>query len=170
MERVTRDDPDSETNQAGLAMRAVAGAIDLGLLFAAYSLISSVLASLAAAVFGDHPSVAAIVILAVLGVVVGGGIFAAFWALVGQTPGMRFLSIRLIRHGSRHIGLGVAIKRVFGVVLSLVPLGLGFLAILRDPQRQAWHDRLTGTEVIYDAVERAHRATKPSRAAGRGLD
>ena len=39
--------------------------------------------------------------------------------------------------------------------MSLLPLGLGFLAILRDPRRRAWYDRWTGTEVIYDAVARA---------------
>lgn len=170
MERIARDDPDSETDQAGLATRVVAGGIDIGLLFAAYSLVSSVLASLIAAVFGQHLSLAAIIILATLGVIVGVSYFAAFWALVGQTPGMRFLSIRLVRHGSHHIGLGVAIKRVFGAILSLLALGLGFLAILRDPRRRAWHDRLTGTEVIYDADERAHRASKSSRASSRSLD
>ena len=41
------------------------------------------------------------------------------------------------------------------VVLSIVPMGLGFLAILRDPSRHAWHDRLTGTEVVYDTAARS---------------
>src|SRR5262249_9971776 len=73
LERVTRPrDPPSETVQAGLATRAVAAGIDLGLLFAAYSLILSVVASLVAAVFGQHLSLAAIVILDILGLIVGG--------------------------------------------------------------------------------------------------
>ena len=42
MERIVRPrDPDSETDQAGLATRLVAAGVDLGLLLAAYSLISS---------------------------------------------------------------------------------------------------------------------------------
>jgi uncharacterized RDD family membrane protein YckC len=93
-------------------------------------------------------------VLIVLGVLVGGGVFATFWALAGQTPGMRFLSIRVVHDGSSVIGLRRATRRVLGVVLSLLPFGLGFFAILRDPQRRAWHDRMTGTEVIYDMTAR----------------
>ena len=37
----------------------------------------------------------AAITVGVLGFLLGGGILVAFWALVGQTPGMRFLSIRL---------------------------------------------------------------------------
>jgi uncharacterized RDD family membrane protein YckC len=87
--------------------------------------------------------------------VIGSGIFAAFWALAGQTPGMRFLSIRVTQHGARHLTFGCAIRRVFAVIASLLPLGLGYLAILRDPQRRAWADRMTGTAVIYDRVQRS---------------
>lgn len=152
---VRADDPDSETNQAGLATRSIAAGIDLALLFAGYSLVSGVLASVVSAVLGDRLSLAAIVVLCVLGVVAGGAIFAAFWALAGQTPGMRFLSIRLEHRGSRDITAGCAVRRVFAVVLSLVPFGLGYLAILRDPRRRAWADRMTGTEVVYDAVARS---------------
>lgn len=171
LERVVRaHDPESETNQAGLATRAIAGAIDLGLLFAAYSLISGVLASFVAAVFGHTISLTGVAVLTALGVMVGGAIFAAFWALAGQTPGMRFLAIRLEHHGSTEITSGCAIRRVFAVILSLLPLGLGYLAILRDPQRRAWADRMTGTQVIYDVVARSaprggvRRADPPSRA------
>lgn len=166
LERVLRvDDPDSETNQAGLATRAIAAGIDLGLLFAGYSLVSGVLGSVISAVFGDHLSLAAVIVLCVLGVVTGGAIFAAFWALIGQTPGMRFLSIRLEHHGSREITAGCAVRRVFAVLLSLLPVGLGYLAILRDPRRRAWADRMTGTEVIYDTVARSAPHASLSRAS-----
>ena len=63
-----------------------------------------------------------------------------------------------------------AIRRVFAVLLSLLPLGLGYLAILRDPRRRAWADRMTGTEVVYDVEARAapradvRRSDRPSRA------
>ncbi len=151
LERVVRpDDSESETNQAGLATRAVAAAVDLGLLFGAYSLISGVLASIASSLFGTTPSAPVIVVLAVIGYVVGGTVFAGFWALAGQTPGMRFLSIRLIHQGSEEITMKRAVRRVFAVILSLLPLGLGYFAILRDPRRRAWADRMTDTEVIYD--------------------
>lgn len=168
LERIVRPrDPDSETDQAGLATRAVAAGIDVALLFAAYSLISSVLASLVSAIFGQHLSLLAVVILSLLGLALGGGFFAVFWALAGQTPGMRFLSIRLMHNGSPEVTFGCAVRRVLASILSLLPLGLGYLAILRDPRRRAWSDRMTGTEVIYDAVARAapHAGSTPTSAA-----
>jgi uncharacterized RDD family membrane protein YckC len=168
LERIVRPrDPDSETDQAGLATRSMAAGIDIALLFAAYSLVSSVLASLVAAVFGRQLDLPAVIVLAVLGVVVGGGYFAVFWALAGQTPGMRFLSIRLMHNGSPEIAFGCAVRRVLASIVSLLPLGLGYLAILRDPRRRAWNDRMTGTEVIYDAVARAapHAGGPPVSAA-----
>lgn len=171
LERIVRPrDPDSETDQAGLATRAVAAGIDVALLFAAYSLISSVLASLVSAIFGQHLSLLAVVILSLLGLALGGGFFAVFWALAGQTPGMRFLSIRLMHNGSPEVTFGCAVRRVLASILSLLPLGLGYLTILRDPRRRAWSDRMTGTEVIYDAVARAapHAgSTSTSAAAAR---
>lgn len=169
LERITRPrDPDSETDQAGIATRAVAGAIDLGLLFAGYALLSGVLASLVTDLFGRPLSLIVVSVLATVGVLVGGGIFAAFWALAGQTPGMRFLAIRVtLADGSRGITFGRAFRRVLAVILSLLPLGLGYLVILWDPRRRAWADRMTGTEVIYDTVTRTapHAGGGPTSAA-----
>jgi uncharacterized RDD family membrane protein YckC len=155
LERIVRSrDPDSETNQAGLATRSVAAAVDLGLLFAGFALVAAVVSSLFTAVAGTHPSLAWLIVGWSLVVISGGSIFAAFWSLVGQTPGMRFLSIRLTSLDSRQITFGRALRRVFAAILSLLPLGLGYLAILRDPSRHAWHDRMTKTEVIYDVAAR----------------
>jgi uncharacterized RDD family membrane protein YckC len=156
MERVVRPrDSDSETNQAGLATRAAAAAVDLALLSLGYSLASGALASVISFTFGPQLSLAGAAVLGVLAFAVGAGIFAAFWTLAGQTPGMRFLSIRVTQHGARHLTLGCAARRVFAVLASLLPLGLGYFAILRDPQRRAWADRMTGTAVIYDPVQRS---------------
>ena len=70
MERIVRPrDPDSETDQAGLATRLVAAGVDLGLLLAGYSLISSGLRRWIPGVFGAHRSVVTLIVLCVLGVV-----------------------------------------------------------------------------------------------------
>ncbi|HET6869371.1 MAG TPA: RDD family protein, partial [Solirubrobacteraceae bacterium] len=133
LERVVRPrDPDSETDQAGFATRCVAAAIDLAILFAGYALIASVVSSLFTAVVGTHPSLVWLIVGWTLLVILAGAIFAGFWTLAGQTPGMRFLSIRLIARGSRDITFARALRRVLGALLSLLPLGLGYLAILRD--------------------------------------
>jgi uncharacterized RDD family membrane protein YckC len=146
---------DRETDQAGLVTRLAAAGVDFGLLVLAYSLVSSMLASVIPFAFGGQLSLPVAIALGVVGFLVAGGVLAAFWALAGQTPGMRFLSIRLIHDGSREISARCAIHRVFALALALLPAGLGFLAIARDRSRRGWHDRMTGTEVVYDAVRRS---------------
>ena len=78
---------------------------------------------------------------------------AFFWALAGQTPGMRLLSIRLDAGGKRRIGVRRAIRRLIGSALSVLTLGLGFLLIVTDPRRRSLADRIAGTEVIEDDRE-----------------
>ena len=145
---------EAETDEAGLLTRALAAAVDFALLSALYSLASGVIASIIPVLFGLDPGqrvpLWAGAILGAAGFLIAGTIVAGFWALVGQTPGMRFLSIRLDVDGSREVGLGHAIRRLIGVPLALLPLGLGFLAILVSPTRRGWHDHLAGTRVVYD--------------------
>jgi ABC-type glycerol-3-phosphate transport system permease component len=76
-----------------------------------------------------------------------------FWAALGATPGKLALGIRIVVPGREErsgIGAGRAIARLFGYVLSAFPLGLGFLWAAWDTDKQAWHDKLTGTMVLVD--------------------
>ena len=41
-----------------------------------------------------------------------------------------------------------ALVRGLTGIFSLAVVGLGFFWILRDPERQAWHDRIAGTYVV----------------------
>ena len=72
-----------------------------------------------------------------------------FWALAGQTPGMRLLSIRIEDHdGSPRLGIRRARRRLVGLILALIPFGLGLLGVLtRDDRRGCW-DRRAGTDVV----------------------
>jgi uncharacterized RDD family membrane protein YckC len=159
MERVTRPrSADSETNQAGLATRLTSFAVDVGILFLVYSVASGVIASVVSFVFGSHLTLTGGLVVGVVGYLLAGSILALFWALAGQTPGMRLLAIRLIQNGSNDVTLGCAIRRVFALILAVIPLGLGELWILRNPSRHAWQDTMTGTEIIYDPVARSSRA------------
>src|ERR671922_254584 len=96
---------------------------------------------------GDGMPVALAVALALL---CGAAFFVAFWSLSGQTPGMRFLSIRLSVDGSSEIGLPRALVRILALPLALLPLGVGLLWVLISPTRRGWHDHLAGTTVVYD--------------------
>jgi uncharacterized RDD family membrane protein YckC len=143
---------EAETNQVGLVTRALAGVVDLALISALLSIGSGLLASIVPAISGgsDGLSIWGVLAFGVVGFLIGGAIFVAFWALIGQTPGMRFLSIHLDAGGSQEIGLRRALKRLVAIPLSLLPLGLGFFAILLSPERRGWHDRIAGTVVVYD--------------------
>jgi uncharacterized RDD family membrane protein YckC len=147
-----RPGAEAETNQVGIVTRAVAAAVDLGLVSLTLSVASGLLASIVPAVTGgkDGLSIWGILSLGVVGFLIGGSLFVAFWALIGQTPGMRLLSIRLDVDGSREVGLRRAIRRLLAIPLALLPLGLGFFAIVLSPQRRGWHDRIAGTSVVYD--------------------
>ena len=41
-----------------------------------------------------------------------------------------------------------ALVRGLSAIFSLALFGLGALWILKDPERQAWHDRVAGTYVV----------------------
>jgi uncharacterized RDD family membrane protein YckC len=71
-----------------------------------------------------------------------------FWMLAGQTPGKRFLGVRIVRADGERLRWGNAIRRKVGYWISAI-LFLGYLWVIVDNQRQAWHDHLAGTLVIY---------------------
>jgi uncharacterized RDD family membrane protein YckC len=150
--RALRRPDEAETTEVGIATRGVAAAVDLGLLFLVLSIGSGLLASVVPAVSGgsDGLSLTGVLTLGAVGFLIGGTLFVAFWALIGQTPGMRLLSIRLDVNGSNEVGLRRALRRIFAIPLSLLPLGLGYLAIIRSRERRGWHDRIAGTSVVYD--------------------
>ena len=71
----------------------------------------------------------------------------AFWSLAGQTPGMRFVGIRL---SMERLPLRRSLKRLLGLCLSVVTFGIGFLGVVFGEQRRAWEDRFSAADVIYD--------------------
>jgi uncharacterized RDD family membrane protein YckC len=71
-----------------------------------------------------------------------------FWAWKGTTIGGLICQLRLVRVDGRPVEVTDAIVRALTGVLSMGALGLGFLWILRDEQRQSWHDMVAGTLVV----------------------
>lgn len=58
------------------------------------------IASVIAFACGGTLSLPTAIVFGLLGFIIAGGIFVAFWSLAGQTPGMRFLAIRVTHDGS----------------------------------------------------------------------
>jgi uncharacterized RDD family membrane protein YckC len=76
-----------------------------------------------------------------------------FWLRFMGTPGKMALKLRVVdaRTGNK-LSLGQAIGRYFAYILSILPLGLGFIWIGIDSRKQSWHDKLAGTVVIRDTT------------------
>jgi uncharacterized RDD family membrane protein YckC len=53
-----------------------------------------------------------------------------------------------VRLDGRPVDWGTSIVRALSCFLSLVVLGLGFIWIAVDRDRQAWHDKIAGTVVV----------------------
>lgn len=81
--------------------------------------------------------------------------FIFFFSTTGQTIGMYIMGLRVVRADGKHMTLWGSVVRWFGLFLSALPLGLGFLWVIVDDRRQGWHDKLAHTCVVYawDAEE-----------------
>jgi uncharacterized RDD family membrane protein YckC len=73
--------------------------------------------------------------------------FGLFWTR-GQTLGMRAWRLRIVTVDGRGPGWGQALTRFVAAGVSLAALGAGFLWVLVDRDRLAWHDRWSGTRLI----------------------
>jgi uncharacterized RDD family membrane protein YckC len=74
--------------------------------------------------------------------------FAGSWVRAGQTLGLRTWRMRLVRNDGGPITWSIASKRFAFAWLSLLCLGLGFLWVMYDRDKLAWHDRLSGTKLM----------------------
>ncbi|MES9956609.1 MAG: RDD family protein [Sedimenticola sp.] len=74
--------------------------------------------------------------------------FTWFWSRGGQTLGMRAWRLRVVCEDGTALDGKKALIRALCAVLSWLPLGLGFLWSLFDPENRAWHDRLSGTRLV----------------------
>jgi uncharacterized RDD family membrane protein YckC len=74
--------------------------------------------------------------------------YTGFWVRGGQTLGLRTWHMKLARHNGGPITWAIAFERFAWAWLSLLCLGLGFLWVLYDRDKLAWHDRLSGTKLI----------------------
>jgi uncharacterized RDD family membrane protein YckC len=92
--------------------------------------------------FADNPSFESNVLL--LGLVYHIG----FWTWKGTTVGGIICQLRLTRIDGAPLRFAECLVRGLSGIFSLLVVGLGFFWILRDPERQAWHDRIAGTYVV----------------------
>ena len=143
------------TDRAGAVTRGLAIALDMLIVNLGFSGLAAIAALIASAFTGDSNGISGAALAAgtTLWFALGGFYLVTFWSLAGQTPGMRFVRIRLGIEG-RGLPLRRSLKRLLGMTLAAIPFGLGFLGILFDERRRAWDDRLSGVDILYEEDER----------------
>ncbi len=93
---------------------------------------------------GDHTSLLVIAAYA-----------AVLWKVKGSTVGGLICNLHVVRLDGRPIDWPTAVVRALGCFLSLIAVGLGFIWVAFDPERQSWHDKIAGTTVVYTRARRS---------------
>jgi uncharacterized RDD family membrane protein YckC len=120
--------------RAGFWTRSASFTVDQALLISVNLLLRSFLAEV-----GDALALA--VIVSYYTVLVGSS--------RGQTLGMAVMRIRVLSTtDSGSLGYGRAFVRWIGGYISAAALGLGFLWMLWDKEKQCWHDKLASDVVV----------------------
>jgi uncharacterized RDD family membrane protein YckC len=117
--------------RAGFWLRFAASLLDLILVGFVFGIMSSMLFGLG----GAFPLW--LVIYAVV-----------MWATKGTTIGGIICGLRVVRIDDRPLDWSVAIVRGLSAFLSLVVLGLGFIWVAFDDDKQSWHDKIAGTTIV----------------------
>ena len=80
---------------------------------------------------------------------VEGVYFVALWSTIGGSLGQRMLGLHVVDVATgRHIGVGRAIGRFIGFVISGFVLSIGFIWAAFDPRKQGWADKMASTFVV----------------------
>lgn len=141
---------------AGFVTRLLAYVVDLVIVVAILSL-GGWLAVLVDTVFdrmGLEPNVDASTIYVFLIPWIIGLYFVMFWSLTGRTIGKWFMGLKVIGPNGQPPTLWHSIIRLVGYGLSAIAFWVGYVWIIIDDERQAWHDHMAKTWVVYDYERR----------------
>ncbi len=75
--------------------------------------------------------------------------FVGFWVRKGRTLGMQSWGLQLQTIDGKIPSMRAASIRFFAAIISWVPFGLGFAWQLWDKDKLTWHDRISGTRLVY---------------------
>jgi uncharacterized RDD family membrane protein YckC len=137
--------------KAGFWVRAMAAVVDAALV----GLIEGALAALLTRAggiepdFGSAEGLSMMLVLGLFGTVVGIAYRVAFLGHGGQTPGKMLAQVKVVRTDGSELGYGrAALREVVGKFLSKLILGVGYLMVAFDRQKQGLHDKIADTYVI----------------------
>ena len=75
--------------------------------------------------------------------------FVILWSQLGGTLGQRMLGLHVVDAATgKNIGIGRALGRFVGYVISSIPFYIGLIWAAFDPRKQGWHDKIASTFVV----------------------
>ncbi len=137
--------------KAGFWLRMVAAGIDGIIVFALQFVLGTALGFAGAGIldFNNTGAVNLVVLIELFTYAVSFAYYIVFTGHGGQTPGKMALRIKVIRRNGDQIGYGrAAFREVPAKFISGIILGIGYLMIAFDSQKQGLHDRMADTYVI----------------------
>ena len=135
---------------AGVFSRGFAFVVDLLAVHLAFVVCSALVALVSSLVGTLRPTWLVAVLAASGWALLVGTYFVLFWTVVGQTPGLRLMHLRVKRDTGEPLSPTRSILRFVGLLLAIVPMFAGFLPALFDERRRALQDMIAGTVVVYD--------------------
>ncbi len=154
--RVLRRPPrDRRPIFAGAFSRALALAIDAGVVYGSLLVISAAIAALVNAFSkGDqHADTVVVAIGAAIWAWVAALYLLILWSGAGRTVGMSFVAIRMLSEDGEPVRPGQAIRRLVWTLLAALPFFLGYWGVLFEGERRGWPDRRARTVVCYSDPE-----------------
>lgn len=83
------------------------------------------------------------------------------WVRFRGTPGKRLLDCVVVDADTlQAISVKQAVIRYFAYLVSILPLGLGFLWIIWDKRRQGFHDLIARTVVLYAPADESEKSLR----------
>ena len=127
---------------APLEDRAMAALVDCALALCAFLLFSMVFA-----ISSTHLPHGRIALIGAGAILFAMGLLyqLLFFSLTDATPGMRYAKIALCTFDDENPTRSTLRGRIAALLLSALPLGLGFLWAVFDEDSLGWHDRITRT-------------------------
>jgi uncharacterized RDD family membrane protein YckC len=127
---------------ASLSRRVLAGVVDATLVAGAFLAA----AALAANNASELPALRNVEIGSLVALLVAGAAYKfLFFTLARATPGMKYARIALCTFDGGAPTRAQRYARLAALLLSILPVGLGFAWAIFDDQHLTWHDRITRT-------------------------
>ena len=132
------------TTNVGFGKRLVAYILDF-LIFVAFSFCLGIILTLLNLITASTSEAN----LTILSYVFAIAYWVGMWVYAdGATYGKKILGIKIVKTDGSPLTFGTALGRYIGYIISGLPLGLGFLSVCWNKNKQGWHDKMANTKVV----------------------